>query len=356
MAIKTANTGTVFTPYACSVQTAIHLKDSLLPREILPWIPSQTDGCLNPYLIWKVGGSLEMGEATAFQNVAGWAVASPHLVRVLACRRPSPGEREMDRWGSGDGSGNSARSHLPIRSLMLSHSTTIWPPCSGKASNWKCSMAPLHFRRCCSSCCWSHTRCWWRRVTGWQRPFLITGDAYSVLLVLSAAIRPCQLILEVILGSGQTESAVSLPAVLIRRLPLDLNAVGFSAVLFGLKVSRLFHRSPATYSQQSLAPINASHFLSPSHFSSPQGRSQPLHGGLEQRDGDSSACQGDLGLKNRCWKLQFLHSLSLFPLFDPQFLCWAELLVASFFNPRASFLGHLTGIVAGFIHVKVFSA
>ena len=35
-----------------------------------------------------------------------------------------------------------------------------------------------------------------------------------------------------------------------------------------------------------------------------------------------------------------------------KYLCWAELVVASLFNPRASFLGHLTGIVAGFIHVK----
>ena len=36
-----------------------------------------------------------------------------------------------------------------------------------------------------------------------------------------------------------------------------------------------------------------------------------------------------------------------------KYLCWAELVVASLINPKASFLGHLTGIAAGFIHIKV---
>ena len=36
-----------------------------------------------------------------------------------------------------------------------------------------------------------------------------------------------------------------------------------------------------------------------------------------------------------------------------KYLCWAELVVASLINPNSSFLGHLTGIAAGFIHVKV---
>lgn len=34
-----------------------------------------------------------------------------------------------------------------------------------------------------------------------------------------------------------------------------------------------------------------------------------------------------------------------------QYMAWAELLLASFFNPRASFLGHLAGILAGLMHV-----
>ena len=34
-----------------------------------------------------------------------------------------------------------------------------------------------------------------------------------------------------------------------------------------------------------------------------------------------------------------------------QYLCWAELLLASAFNPSASFFGHLCGILAGFLHV-----
>lgn len=36
-----------------------------------------------------------------------------------------------------------------------------------------------------------------------------------------------------------------------------------------------------------------------------------------------------------------------------QYLCWAELFLASYLNPRASFLGHLAGIAAGLIHVQV---
>ncbi|KAI8465161.1 MAG: hypothetical protein J3K34DRAFT_461543 [Monoraphidium minutum] len=34
-----------------------------------------------------------------------------------------------------------------------------------------------------------------------------------------------------------------------------------------------------------------------------------------------------------------------------KYACWAELLLASAFNPQASFFGHLCGIAAGFIHV-----
>lgn len=36
-------------------------------------------------------------------------------------------------------------------------------------------------------------------------------------------------------------------------------------------------------------------------------------------------------------------------------MCWAELVLASVFNPRASFLGHLAGILAGLLHVKVLA-
>lgn len=38
-----------------------------------------------------------------------------------------------------------------------------------------------------------------------------------------------------------------------------------------------------------------------------------------------------------------------------KYVCWAELVLASVFNPRASFLGHLAGILAGLLHVKVLA-
>ncbi|GAX82456.1 hypothetical protein CEUSTIGMA_g9883.t1 [Chlamydomonas eustigma] len=76
-----------------------------------------------------------------------------------------------------------------------------------------------------------------------------------------------------------------------RRLPVDLNVVGFSAVLFGLKVV-LNHSSDG--------------------WSTLMGVSIPI-----------------------------------------KYLCWGELALASVINPHASFLGHLMGIMAGIIHVKV---
>ena len=76
-----------------------------------------------------------------------------------------------------------------------------------------------------------------------------------------------------------------------RRLTFDLNIVGFSAVLFGLKVVLNY---------------------STTGWSSVMGIQVPV-----------------------------------------KYLCWAELVVASLINPNASFLGHLTGIAAGFFHVKV---
>ncbi|KAG2494846.1 hypothetical protein HYH03_007086 [Edaphochlamys debaryana] len=36
-----------------------------------------------------------------------------------------------------------------------------------------------------------------------------------------------------------------------------------------------------------------------------------------------------------------------------KYLAWAELLLSSYFNPRASFLGHLGGILAGWLHVRL---
>lgn len=38
-----------------------------------------------------------------------------------------------------------------------------------------------------------------------------------------------------------------------------------------------------------------------------------------------------------------------------QYLAWAELFLASLFNPQASFLGHLAGILAGLLHVRVIA-
>jgi hypothetical protein len=38
-----------------------------------------------------------------------------------------------------------------------------------------------------------------------------------------------------------------------------------------------------------------------------------------------------------------------------QYMAWAELLLASAFNPRASFIGHLAGIAAGWLHVRVLA-
>lgn len=38
-----------------------------------------------------------------------------------------------------------------------------------------------------------------------------------------------------------------------------------------------------------------------------------------------------------------------------QYLCWAELVLASLVSPNVSFMGHLAGIVAGFIHVKLLA-
>ncbi|KXZ53472.1 hypothetical protein GPECTOR_7g922 [Gonium pectorale] len=35
-----------------------------------------------------------------------------------------------------------------------------------------------------------------------------------------------------------------------------------------------------------------------------------------------------------------------------KYLCWAELVLASYLNPSASFLGHLAGILAGLLHVR----
>jgi rhomboid domain-containing protein 1 len=39
--------------------------------------------------------------------------------------------------------------------------------------------------------------------------------------------------------------------------------------------------------------------------------------------------------------------------FPTRFLCWGELVLSSLLFPQASFLGHLCGILAGFIHIKV---
>jgi hypothetical protein len=38
-----------------------------------------------------------------------------------------------------------------------------------------------------------------------------------------------------------------------------------------------------------------------------------------------------------------------------QYMCWVELLIAQVANPQASFLGHVCGILAGLLHVKVTS-
>ena len=76
-----------------------------------------------------------------------------------------------------------------------------------------------------------------------------------------------------------------------RSLPQSLCAVGFSAVLFGMKVV-LNHSSPG-------------------------------------------------------WS-----SIFGIPL-PTRFLCWGELIVSSLLFPQASFLGHLCGILAGFIHIKL---
>lgn len=35
-----------------------------------------------------------------------------------------------------------------------------------------------------------------------------------------------------------------------------------------------------------------------------------------------------------------------------QYICWAELFLASYLVPNASFLGHLCGIVVGWLHVR----
>lgn len=76
-----------------------------------------------------------------------------------------------------------------------------------------------------------------------------------------------------------------------RRLPLDFRAVGFSAVLFGMKVVLNQH---------------------------------------------TEAWGSILGIS-----------------MQTKYLCWAELFLASYLNPQASFLGHLAGITAGFIHIKM---
>ena len=36
-----------------------------------------------------------------------------------------------------------------------------------------------------------------------------------------------------------------------------------------------------------------------------------------------------------------------------QYVCWAELLYIQLLTPKASFLGHLGGILAGLLHVNV---
>ena len=36
-----------------------------------------------------------------------------------------------------------------------------------------------------------------------------------------------------------------------------------------------------------------------------------------------------------------------------QYVCWAELVYIQLLTPRASFLGHLGGILAGLLHVNV---
>lgn len=36
-------------------------------------------------------------------------------------------------------------------------------------------------------------------------------------------------------------------------------------------------------------------------------------------------------------------------------MAWAELVLASLFNPQASFLGHLAGILAGLLHVRLIA-
>lgn len=38
-----------------------------------------------------------------------------------------------------------------------------------------------------------------------------------------------------------------------------------------------------------------------------------------------------------------------------QYMAWAELFLASLFNPQASFLGHLAGILAGLLHVRLLA-